>query len=253
MVTTAEWYWRRGTSEGGPITWDRLQTLAAAGKIGPHDQVRREGWTDWKLACQASEHDVAPGSHEVDDDGIPISHAGRMPPAIPGGFPPSPGISPMPGMPPLSGMPSLGNPAPRSAFGAPPPLPTASAATLSTAVLSSQISIPKHFANRGDDGPAPVPNWAPPITEGYDDTNSGRFNGTAVGSLVTSLAGLLFLALPMGIIALALGAWSLVDMKNSGDSSGKCAAVAGLAVGALDVAAWLIYMAVQAHTAAAGA
>ena len=42
------WYWREGSTQHGPITWEKLQSLAESGKIAPNDWVTRAGWIEWK-------------------------------------------------------------------------------------------------------------------------------------------------------------------------------------------------------------
>ena len=80
------WYWREGTTQHGPITWEKLQSLAESGKIAPNDWVTREGWIEWKLACEASEVNA----EKAADTALDVSAAGEpgdplppLPPPVP--------------------------------------------------------------------------------------------------------------------------------------------------------------------------
>jgi GYF domain 2 len=46
----SQWYVVQGNDDLGPMTTDELKRLAADGKIGPRDLVRKEGVSRWVLA-----------------------------------------------------------------------------------------------------------------------------------------------------------------------------------------------------------
>ena len=247
MSNSAEWYWRRAKSEGGPITWERLQSLAAAGKLGPRDFVRRRDWTDWKLACQVSEqdeaHQDAPSEH---GDGVDAADGED-------GTAPALGLSPV-----------VNSSSPASsimltmASAGPPPLPTMSAEDDSQPVLSSHPRRAK-APNKGDrhkeadtqSPPPPLPTYQGAFPFRAEEPRAAAepegSNSLAAGALVASLAGLVFLALPMGAIALCLAGWSLMSVNSTG-KGGKGLALAGLALGAVDVGAWIVHMVVQVNS-----
>lgn len=78
-MSAALWYWREGSTQHGPITWEKLQSLASAGKMAPSDWVMREGWNDWKLACEANDP-----TGEVEPVGpLPAPPLLRLPPLAP--------------------------------------------------------------------------------------------------------------------------------------------------------------------------
>jgi hypothetical protein len=73
-------------------------------------------------------------------------------------------------------------------------------------------------------------------------------NTLELSALLASLAGLVILALPLGAIALCLSGWSLISLDTG--ARAKRLALAGLALGAVDVGAWLVHMAVRVNAAA---
>ena len=56
----ARWFWSRDGKQGGPISWDELQTMARSGKLRGNDLVWREGSPNWQPACTARSDDAAP-------------------------------------------------------------------------------------------------------------------------------------------------------------------------------------------------
>jgi hypothetical protein len=258
MSNSAEWFWRRAKSEGGPITWDKLQSLASAGKLGPRDFVRRRDWSDWKLACQVSEQD------EAQHDAPPSEHDDRMDAAHGDG-----GTSALPGLPPLPGKPgessSIGlSPVVNASTGTslmltmstpvPPSLPTMSDEADSHPVRSSPAHRAGGRAAREDaPPPPPLPTYRGAFPFRAEEPRAAAEpegnNSLAAGALVASLAGLVFLALPMGAVALGLAGWSLMSVNSSG-KGGKVLALAGLALGAVDVGAWVVHLVVRVNATA---
>ncbi|TPG36134.1 DUF4190 domain-containing protein [Mycobacterium hodleri] len=92
----------------------------------------------------------------------------------------------------------------------------------------------------------PAPGYPPQYAGGYgypyDPYAQGRppgTNGKAIGALVTSLAGLVFCGLP-SVVGLILGIIAMRETKRTGQE-GHGMALAGVIVGALAVAGWLLY------------
>ena len=82
------WYWREGSTQHGPIAWEKLQSLAECGKIAPNDWVTREGWIEWKLACEASEVNAEKAADPALDpdaaaEGEPTEPLPPLPPPVP--------------------------------------------------------------------------------------------------------------------------------------------------------------------------
>src|SRR5215207_5101029 len=77
------WYWREGSTQHGPITWEKLQSLAESGKIAPNDWVTREGWIEWKLACEASEISAEKAADPTLDVGAEAEPGDPLPPLPP--------------------------------------------------------------------------------------------------------------------------------------------------------------------------
>jgi hypothetical protein len=49
----SRWYWVHEGRQGGPVTWDELQSLAKRGSLKADDLVLREGSSQWKPAASA--------------------------------------------------------------------------------------------------------------------------------------------------------------------------------------------------------
>src|SRR5688500_10457909 len=77
----AVWYWREGGEQRGPVTWEKLQSMAALGTVGPSHWGFRDGWPDWKLACEAKDPNAESGMGLMGAPGLPV---------MPGVFPPLP-------------------------------------------------------------------------------------------------------------------------------------------------------------------
>lgn len=58
--TSTRWYWACGKRQGGPVTWQELQALAAKGKLRAGDWVFQEGTQDWQQAGSARPVAVQP-------------------------------------------------------------------------------------------------------------------------------------------------------------------------------------------------
>jgi len=82
----------------------------------------------------------------------------------------------------------------------------------------------------------------PPYPYGYDPYGGGKppgTNGKAIAALVTSLVGLLFCGLP-SVVGLVLGIMGMRETKRTGQE-GYGLALAGVIVGAISAAGWLLY------------
>lgn len=98
-------------------------------------------------------------------------------------------------------------------------------------------------------GPPP-PGYPPPYAGGYGyggydpyaQVRPSGTNGKAIGSLVTSLAGLFFCGVP-SVVGLILGVIAMRETKQTGQE-GYGMALAGVIVGALSVVGWLLYVVV---------
>jgi hypothetical protein len=53
----SRWYWARDGRQGGPITWEELQSMARTGMLRGHDLVWREGSPNWQPASTAQNDD----------------------------------------------------------------------------------------------------------------------------------------------------------------------------------------------------
>jgi hypothetical protein len=53
----SRWYWARDGKQGGPISWDELQSMARTGKLRGSDLVWREGSPNWQPASTAQNGD----------------------------------------------------------------------------------------------------------------------------------------------------------------------------------------------------
>jgi hypothetical protein len=239
-MSAAVWFWRQGSEQGGPITWEKLQALAAKGKIGPNDWVLREGWNNWRLACEASDAHAAERATLAENEvpplppplplPEPIHMAATVPaPAYPGlpaaleVLPPSlaaaPGAMLAPTMP--------------SDAGAPPPLlpllpPLAPAAPITDdgQPLASQDGV-----NAGH-----VQQLRSVLLNGTsdDDRPVERFDYAATAAMAAAAIGLVALPFETGLAAIALGGWCL---KGPGDApNGRTLAIAAVALGGVNVA-----------------
>lgn len=133
---------------------------------------------------------------------------GYAPPGYPQPGYPQPGYPP-PGYPP-PGYPQMGYPPP----GSPPP-----------------------------GYPPPYPGGYPYAYDPYAQAPPAGTNGKAIAALVTSLAGLLLCGLP-SIVGMILGIIALRETRETGQD-GHGLALAGVLVGALAIAGWLLYVVVM--------
>jgi hypothetical protein len=109
-----------------------------------------------------------------------------------------------------------------------------------------QAGPPPGYPQMGYPPPPPV-GYPPPYpggyAYGYDPYGTSRppgTNGKAIGALVTSLAGLMLCGVP-SIVGLILGIIAMRETKRTGQE-GHGLALAGVIVGALAVAGWLLYV-----------
>ena len=227
------WYWREGTTQRGPVTWEKLQSMAAAGKIMPNDWVMREGWNDWKLACEAN------------DSGVDADAVGPPPPPPPLPLPPLPQQMPMNVAPPL----------PLDVQATPfAPAPVAMVEIPAMESAAMPLPLPVHLPLPplapeqiiGDLGPPP------PSPDGVSDGDvlqlrrtlrdgpeqaqpATQWNFAAIAALAASVTGLLFLAFEMGLVGVGLGAWCLYASSESGNNNGKGLALTAVIIGCVNV------------------
>lgn len=60
-----QWYLLQGDTDLGPMSTSELKRMAADGKIGPRDLVRKEGSTRWVPASAIEGLLSAPGRHRA--------------------------------------------------------------------------------------------------------------------------------------------------------------------------------------------
>ena len=229
-MSAAVWYWRRDNHEHGPITWEKLQSLAVKGRIGPNDWVRRDGWNDWRLACEAQEDSGPPTTDEMPPPlppPLPL-HSAEGPAMVPA--PTFAGIpAVLPAEPPPLAAPPIAQYAPIMSGGAPglmplmPPLPPLEP------VGDEAPPLPQEIVRQGDvqqlrsalmNGPSDEPQAGPP------------FNYAAAGAMAAAVVGLIALPFETGLLALALGGWAI---RNSDPANGRNLAVAAVAIGGVNV------------------
>ena len=215
-MSEAVWYWREGSTQHGPITWEKLRSLAECGKISPSDWVMREGWEDWKLACEAN------------DSGVDAAAVGR-PPEPPPLLPPlPPPVHPVSsGPPPAATM----MPVPEMVSAAlPMPLPP-----LAPGQTLVDVGPPAPSPDGVSEGE--VVELRRALRDGPDGQQAaGEWNVLAMAALAASLLGLLALALEMGLVGLGLGGWCLYAASAGGNNNGKGLALAAVVIGAFNVA-----------------
>ena len=86
-------------------------------------------------------------------------------------------------------------------------------------------------------GQQPSPYGGPPVPQyGAGYTPAPATDQLAIVSLIVSIAGLVLLCFPAGIVSLILGLRSLRRIKESGDTvGGRGLAVAGIVISAVDI------------------
>jgi hypothetical protein len=247
MAQVAEWYWRRASTEGGPVTWAGLQLLASTGKLGPRDFVRRQSWANWKPACEVDEHDqaIAPPPRDSAPPPPPSPDPPDEPPAL--GLLSVIGVKPAePGLLPETTL--------------PPPLPPAALPVAPAAAASESERYSRRVASaKAADTKVAPPPPEPPVYRGAFPFREAverqrpvtPLNGVAVAAVFASLAGLVVFALPLGAAAAGLGGWGMIVAEDNGDTRSRRVALMGLFFGAADVVAWLVHAAV--HVNAVGA
>ena len=244
-MSEAVWYWREGSTQHGPITWEKLRSLAECGKISPSDWVMREGWEDWKLACEAN------------DSGVDAAAVGR-PPEPPPLLPPlPPPVHPVSSGPPPAAtmMPPFVSPVGQ---GAPPPagqegpglqapitmMPVPEMVSAALPMPLPPLAPGQTLVDVGPPAPSPdgvsegeVVELRRALRDGPDGQQAaGEWNVPAMAALAASLLGLLALALEMGLVGLGLGGWCLYAASAGGNNNGKGLALAAVVIGAFNVA-----------------
>ena len=246
-MSEAVWYWREGPMQHGPITWEKLRSLAEAGKISPSDWVMREGWEDWKLACEANDSGV---------DAAAVGRPPEPPPLLPPLPPPNHPVAVGPPPPATLVSPFVGV-APNGTSVAPPPHPS-----FPMQAPLDMVPVPA-MGSAALPMPMPLPPLAPeqtlvdlgppaPSADGVSDGDvvqlrrvlrdgpdrerpAGQWNFAAMIALAASATGLLVLAFEMGLIGLCLGGWCLYAASTSGNNNGRSLAFTAVVVGALNV------------------
>jgi hypothetical protein len=241
-MSEAVWYWREGPMQHGPITWEKLRSLAECGKISPSDWVMREGWPDWKLACEAADSGIDPA----------IGPPPEPPPLLPPLPPPNHPVSSSPPAAPVVFVPAMGAPPPGMHGGGQPPFHAQAPMNLMpmSAMGSAALPMPpmpmqaaQPFVHVGPGGPADavsegdVHQLRRVLSEGpeREQQPTSEWNLTATLALGASITGLLFLALEMGLLGLGLGGWCLYTGATSGTSNGKSLAFTAIAIGGFNV------------------
>jgi hypothetical protein len=225
-MSEAVWYWWEGTTQHGPITWEKLQSLAESGKISPSDWVMREGWADRKLACEAN------------DSSVNMAEVGR---------PPEPPPLPLPALP-QAVPPPLGAGAPPVAM-----LDVAMPVTMAPVTEVGSAALPMPLPPLAPEQTLVDPS-AGPSPEGAADGDvlelrralrderqppeqpGTQWNLPAVLALAASVTGLMFLAFEMGLVGLGLGGWCLYASSATGNNTGKSLALTAVIIGAFNVA-----------------
>ena len=231
----AVWYWREGETQHGPITWEKLQSLAECGKIAANDWVFREGWTDWKLACEAKDSGVEPMPPPPEPPPLPILPQ-SAPPAAVAAVPIPPAMHPQS----VPVAPMSFQPVPVAVSAAlPVPMPPMAGAQMPLPPLAPQQTV-------GDIGPMP------PAPDGVSDGDvnqlrrvlrdgpeapeaASSFNLPAAAALGAALLGLMFLAFEMGLVAVGLGGWCLYTSSVTGNPNGKGLALSAVGIGLFNV------------------
>jgi hypothetical protein len=228
-MSDAVWYWRQGEEQHGPITWEKLRSMAECGKIAPNDWVMRQGWPDWKLACEANDSGVDPT----------IGPPPEPPPLLP---PLPPATHPITNTAPPPMHPSFQVQAPVammpvSAMGSaalPIPMPMASMPLPSLAPDQTMDVGPTTSDDPSDRG---ADRLRRVLRDGPDREEPGsEWNLAAVAALGASLTGLLVLAFEMGLLGVGLGGYCLYAASAGGNNNGKTLALTAVAIGGINVA-----------------
>lgn len=233
-MSEAVWYWREGETQRGPVTWEKLQSMAASGQVAPNDWVFREGWTDWKLACEAKDSDLEAMPAPPDPPPLPVPPQAVLSPVTPvaGPMPTAPPPIPMPPAETLAVAALMSN-------AAAVPLPPAVPLNLPLPPLAPQDTV-------GDLGPPPpspdgvtdgdVNHLRRALRDGPEpEQPDSQANFMAMGALAAALVGLMFLAFEMGLLAVGLGGWCLYAASATGNSNGKSLAITAMAIGFVNV------------------
>jgi hypothetical protein len=270
---SAVWYWRHGGEQHGPITWQKLQAMAAKGRISPSDWVMREGWADWKLACEVNEEVAAaePALSLSMGGEASASPAAGAPVRLPEPPPPvaelAASLPPPPPLPINMSVPLGVATAPVVPVAAPVPVPpppavvvpvamvAAPAAVLAVAPLPPPVLPPLApdetvEANAGTD-PAHEPDAAGVTTSQVNDLRraltelpedrrpispSSRPSLIEIGALAAAVVGLLVLPFEMGIVALGLGVWCLMHATEAQPAGlGRTFAVGAVVIGGINL------------------
>ena len=102
------------------------------------------------------------------------------------------------------------------------------------------------------DAGLPPPIYPPPHPDydAYRPIKPPGTNGKAIGSLATSLAGLLCCGVP-SIVGLVLGVVAMRETKRTGQD-GYAIALVGTIIGGLAVAGWVLYLLLSISIYASG-
>lgn len=92
--------------------------------------------------------------------------------------------------------------------------------------------------------PPGAPYGAPPL--GYAGGATGQdFSGKAIGSLVCGILSLLICGIILGPVAIVLSQQAKAGMAQSGNYKGKGMATAGMVLGIIGVAGWLVVIIIR--------
>lgn len=207
-ATAHRWYWRTGDDQGGPVTWDGLQSLAREGLLRPSDSVCREGANRW-VRADSARNDPEPPERATAVATPPVATPLVATPPVPTSSVATPSVA----------TPIVGTPA---------NLPPAAA----THAVIAAMPV------------APRPPVAPASPGHRPSARPGESHaGAAVLAFVCALVGLLKLGILMGALAVGGGLQARRRMIASGNRAGVGFAWAAIVVGAVDVTVVLVCLA----------
>jgi hypothetical protein len=202
----AEWYYQQHGQNHGPVTWDRLQRLAAEGRLLPDQLIWKEGMPEWKPVREFSELVSAAnrGATRLAETGTsgaasPSSLAG-IPPPLPSSAQPS---TAQRGSDPYAARTTSTRPAPQAGFDISQPPPDGLLVALGSLVVLIAVFLPWFSTDYGNTPAAKAFDAASgrkPKTRGDSESGVQR---SAVGALC--LVGALTAAACCGVYYLVPG------------------------------------------------
>ena len=258
-MSAAVWYWREGTTQHGPVTWEKLQSMAVSGKISPSDWVMREGWPDWKLACEANDSSVDMAAVGPPPEPPPLPLPPIAPPVMAqpqiaqpvmmsqAAFAQPVTAAPAP-VPPPYGTP-MAQPVAQLGVHPPPAVAMVAVTAMDSAALPMTLPLPPLAPQQTLVDLGPPPPSPDGVDQGdvqqlrralRDERTTGQparqWNVPAMLALAASVVGLLVLAFEMGLVALGLGGWCLYAASATGNANGKPLALTAVVIGGINVA-----------------